>query len=61
MGDMFESMAGAVYLDSGCDVEAVWRVFHALIRETIDECCERPPQNPIRELLEMQPDRVKFS
>jgi len=35
MGDIFESIAGAVYLDSGCDIEKVWTVFHALMRETI--------------------------
>ena len=28
---------------------------------TIKSCCANPPQSPIRELLEMMPDRVKFT
>jgi hypothetical protein len=31
------------------------------MREQIEQCCAKPPQSPIRELLEMEPDRVKFT
>ena len=28
MGDIFESIAGAVYLDSDCSLDATWKVFY---------------------------------
>ena len=28
MGDIFESIAGAVFLDSGCSLDVVWDVFY---------------------------------
>uniref|UniRef100_A0A158Q8D5 Endoribonuclease dcr-1 n=1 Tax=Elaeophora elaphi TaxID=1147741 RepID=A0A158Q8D5_9BILA len=61
MGDIFESVAGAIYLDSGRSLDVVWRVFYNLMKETIDECCSNPPRSPIRELLEMEPERARFS
>ncbi|VDP18723.1 unnamed protein product [Onchocerca flexuosa] len=61
MGDIFESVAGAIYLDSGRSLNIVWRVFYNLMKETIDECCSNPPRSPIRELLEMEPERARFS
>jgi endoribonuclease Dicer len=50
MGDIFESVAGAVYLDCGMDLDIVWRVFYNLMRDVIDKCCDNPPQSPIQEL-----------
>ncbi len=35
LGDIFESLVGAVFLDSGMSLDAVWRVFYPLIREEI--------------------------
>ncbi|VDM95207.1 unnamed protein product [Thelazia callipaeda] len=61
LGDIFESVAGAIYLDSGRSLNVVWRVFYILMKETIEECCNNPPKSPIRELLEMEPDRARFS
>ena len=31
LGDIFESVAGAIFLDSGMSMEAVWRVFYPLL------------------------------
>ncbi|KAF8357507.1 dcr-1 [Pristionchus pacificus] len=61
MGDIFESVAGAIYLDCGGDLDVVWRVFFNLMRETIEECCRNPPRSPVRELLEREHDKAKFS
>ncbi|GMR41734.1 hypothetical protein PMAYCL1PPCAC_11929, partial [Pristionchus mayeri] len=61
MGDIFESVAGAIYLDCGGDLDVVWRVFFHLMRETIEECCRNPPRSPVRELLEREHDKAKFS
>uniref|UniRef100_A0A915PWG8 Uncharacterized protein n=1 Tax=Setaria digitata TaxID=48799 RepID=A0A915PWG8_9BILA len=61
MGDIFESVAGAIYLDSGRNLDIVWRIFYNLMKETIEECCNNPPRSPIRELLELEPERARFS
>uniref|UniRef100_A0A914KI95 Uncharacterized protein n=2 Tax=Meloidogyne incognita TaxID=6306 RepID=A0A914KI95_MELIC len=61
MGDIFESIAGAVYLDCGMDLDIVWRVFYNLMRDVIQKCCENPPQSPVRELFERKNCRAKFS
>ncbi|GMT18805.1 hypothetical protein PFISCL1PPCAC_10102, partial [Pristionchus fissidentatus] len=61
MGDIFESVAGAIYLDCGCDLDVVWRVFYNLMKDTIEECCRNPPRSPVRELLEREHDKAKFS
>ncbi|TKR68423.1 hypothetical protein L596_024412 [Steinernema carpocapsae] len=61
LGDIFESLAGAIYLDSGRRLDVVWEVFYNLMHDTIMECCEHPPKSPIRELLEREPDKARFS
>jgi endoribonuclease Dicer len=37
LGDLFESLAGAVYLDSGLNLQEVWRVYYKLMRKEIGE------------------------
>uniref|UniRef100_A0A915IC16 Dicer-1 n=1 Tax=Romanomermis culicivorax TaxID=13658 RepID=A0A915IC16_ROMCU len=61
LGDVFESIAGAIYLDSGCSLNTVWKVYHRLMKDQIEKCCSNPPKSPIRELLELCPEKVKFS
>ena len=41
LGDIFESVAGAVYLDSGMSLDTVWRVFYKVMKPQIGElgCC----------------------
>ena len=31
LADLFESVAGAIYLDSGCSLETVWRVYYPFL------------------------------
>ena len=31
LGDIFESVAGSIYLDSGLSLDAVWRVYYRFI------------------------------
>ena len=38
LGDLFESIAGAIYLDSGYNLEEVWRVYYRLMRKEISKC-----------------------
>ncbi|KAL3124728.1 hypothetical protein niasHT_001565 [Heterodera trifolii] len=61
MGDIFESVAGAVYLDCGMDLDIVWRVFYGLMHEVIEKCCTNPPQSPVRELFERKNCKAKFA
>lgn len=31
LADLFESIAGAIYLDSDCSLEAVWKVYYPIL------------------------------
>ena len=35
LGDIFESVAGAIFLDSGMSLDAVWKVFYPLMTKEI--------------------------
>ena len=35
LGDIFESVAGAIYLDSGMSLDVVWRVFYRIMKPQI--------------------------
>jgi endoribonuclease Dicer len=35
MGDIFESLAGAIYMDSGMSLEVVWQVYFPMMRPLI--------------------------
>ncbi|KAI1729942.1 ribonuclease III domain-containing protein [Ditylenchus destructor] len=61
LGDIFESIAGAVYLDCGMNLDIVWRVFYNLMKESIEECCRNPPQSPVRELFERKNCKARFT
>ena len=32
LADLFESVAGAIYLDSNCSLEAVWQVYYPILQ-----------------------------
>ncbi|XP_067000048.2 endoribonuclease Dcr-2 [Anabrus simplex] len=52
LGDLFESLAGAVFLDSGKSLKEVWRVFYRLMKREIDEFSKCVPKQPVRMLHE---------
>ncbi|XP_023219964.1 endoribonuclease Dicer-like [Centruroides sculpturatus] len=60
LGDVFESVAGAIYLDSGMSLDCVWRVYYAMMKPEIEFFSTHVPKSPIRELLEMEPQTAKF-
>lgn len=35
LGDIFESLAGAVFIDSGMSLDTVWKVFYRLMKNEI--------------------------
>ncbi|XP_077476577.1 endoribonuclease Dicer isoform X2 [Stigmatopora argus] len=61
MGDIFESLAGAIYMDSGMSLEKVWQVYYPMMRPLIEKFSANVPRSPVRELLEMEPETAKFS
>lgn len=50
LGDIFESIAGAIFLDSGRDTTVVWQVFQPLLHPMVTP--ETLPMHPVRELQE---------
>ncbi|CAO1443231.1 unnamed protein product [Diamesa tonsa] len=60
LGDVFESVAGAVFLDSNMSLDAVWSVYWKMMGKEIEQFSCAVPKSPIRELLEMEPETAKF-
>ena len=60
LGDIFESIAGAIYLDAGLKLDPVWRVYYRMMKKEITMYSENVPKSPIRELLELEPETAKF-
>ncbi|KAK6123261.1 hypothetical protein DH2020_042989 [Rehmannia glutinosa] len=50
LGDIVESIAGAIFLDCGCNTAAVWKVFQPLLNPMVTP--ETLPMHPVRELQE---------
>lgn len=38
LGDIFESVVGAIYLDTGKDLAKVWEIVYGLMYKEISEC-----------------------
>ncbi|TRY73759.1 hypothetical protein TCAL_02552 [Tigriopus californicus] len=60
LGDVFESIAGAIYLDSGFSLDTVWKVYFRMMGDEIKRFSTHIPKSPIRELLELEPETAKF-
>ncbi|XP_066254152.1 endoribonuclease Dcr-2 [Euwallacea similis] len=56
LGDVFEALAGAIYLDSGKDLNVVWKVFHRLMWKEIETFSANVPKNLVRKLYEFVPN-----
>ncbi|EPS58332.1 hypothetical protein M569_16483, partial [Genlisea aurea] len=50
LGDIVESVAGAIFLDGGCNTRDVWKVFQPLLDPMVTP--ETLPMHPVRELQE---------
>ncbi|XP_067939419.1 endoribonuclease Dicer-like [Watersipora subatra] len=60
LGDVFESVAGAIYIDSDMSLDTLWKVYFPLMRQQIVLFSKRIPKSPVRELLEREPETAKF-
>ncbi|CAH2047075.1 unnamed protein product, partial [Iphiclides podalirius] len=53
LSDIFESLTGAIYLDSGGCLETVWKVIYRIMHKEINNFSKRIPLQPVRVLSEM--------
>ncbi|XP_017052543.1 endoribonuclease Dcr-1 [Drosophila ficusphila] len=60
LGDVFESIAGAIFLDSNMSLDVVWHVYSNMMSPEIEQFSNSVPKSPIRELLELEPETAKF-
>lgn len=60
LGDVFESVAGAIFLDSNMALDVVWNVYSNMMKPEIEQFSNSVPKSPIRELLELEPETAKF-
>lgn len=52
LSDIFESLAGAIFLDSNGDLQTVWSVFYRIMRQEIYTFSRRTPLQPVKVLYE---------
>ncbi|XP_051160014.1 endoribonuclease Dicer-like [Leptopilina boulardi] len=52
LGDIFESLIGAIYLDSGKDIKKVWEIVFTMMHEEFELFCADVPKQPIRVIYE---------
>ncbi|CAH1110958.1 unnamed protein product [Psylliodes chrysocephalus] len=60
LGDIFEAIAGAVYLDSNKDLKKVWEVFYKIMWKEIDLFSTNVPMNVVRKIFEWPGAQPKF-
>ncbi|CAG0879138.1 unnamed protein product [Darwinula stevensoni] len=53
LGDVFESLVGAIFLDSGLSLQKVWYCIYPLMKDKIESYVKDTPKHPIRKLHEM--------
>nr|AGW15597.1 dicer 1 [Nematostella vectensis] len=58
LGDIFESVAGAIFLDSGMDLVLTWRVYYRMLKPYIDAYSADVPKNPVRLIHEKDADAL---
>lgn len=61
LGDVFESVAGAIYLDSGCSLDTVWSVYYPMLKDSIDGEIKEPSKNMLVMLHEAFPGRGRVT
>nr|AIY24625.1 dicer 2 [Graminella nigrifrons] len=52
LGDVFEALIGAVYLDSGKNLDVVWKIIFNLMKSEIETFHSNVPKNHVRMLYE---------
>lgn len=52
LGDLFESLMGAVFLDCGMSLDRVWRIIYRMFGQEIESFSQNVPVPPVKELTE---------
>lgn len=62
LGDVFESVAAAIYLDSGNSLDTLWSVYYPMMKDSIETEIAHPTKNLMVSLFETfpGPQRVSF-
>ena len=42
LGDIFESVAGAIFTDSGMSMDAVWKSYYPFLHQEMGQCTRNP-------------------
>lgn len=61
LGDVFEAVLGAIFVDSYHNLELVWNILYKLIAEELHEFIENVPINLVRQLHEFPDAQVVFN
>ncbi|XP_012287234.1 endoribonuclease Dicer [Orussus abietinus] len=61
LGDIFESVIGAIYLDTGKDLVKVWEIVYALMNKEIETFSSNVPKQPIRVIHETPGAKPEFT
>lgn len=61
LADVFEAVAGAIYLDSGCSLDKVWAVYYPMMKPSFDEEVANPTKNVVANLYETFPGPKRIS
>ena len=59
IGDIFESIVGAVYLDSGMNLTTTWKIIYGLLKQELHEFIANVPLQIIRQLFEYEKGVLK--
>ena len=60
LGDLFEAIMGAVYLDSNLSLKTVWKVVHRIMWKEIETFSYKVPKNAVREIYETHTAHPQF-
>lgn len=60
LGDIFESVAGAIFLDSGMSLDAVWQSYLPFLHDALEKFNESIPVSALRKLHERHPTGLKI-
>ena len=53
LGDILESIVGAIYIDSGMNLNTVWRAYtHLFSEDEIQKVIDEQPKHPVKEVSE---------
>ena len=60
LGDLVESLIGAIFLDSNCDLKIVWNFIEKLFGDQLEKIMKVKHKNFTAELMELFPGKVIF-